>query len=109
MVLTDMGGTIVEAEDGAEALGIAMCQPPDVVVAEVALRRLDGFTLARLLRREPQTRASAIVLITSSRDAAEIARALDAGADEVIVKPYLPGTLLSAIESARGRRHCSSP
>jgi twitching motility two-component system response regulator PilG len=104
LVLAAMGSTIVEAEDGAEALGLATCRPPDVAVIDTNLRRIDGFALCALLRREPRTASTAIVLVTSNSSAPSIARAVEAGADEVVIKPFPPNTLLSAIDSAWERR-----
>src|SRR5436190_22922371 len=44
---------IHESEDGAEALGKAICHLPDLLVAETRLRRIDGLSLCRLLRDDP--------------------------------------------------------
>jgi CheY-like chemotaxis protein len=95
-LLTGVAGTIIEAEDGAEALGKAVCQRPDVILTETRLRRIDGYALCTYLRRERLTRAAAIVVVTGAARPAEIARATSAGADEVLVKPFLPDALLAA-------------
>jgi CheY-like chemotaxis protein len=58
--------TLVEAEDGAEALGKAMSTRPDVILADTHLRRVDGYALCSLLRNDPLTRSTAIVIVTGA-------------------------------------------
>ena len=94
-LLTGVASTILEAEDDAEALGNAVCRQPDVILAETRLRRI-GYTLCTYLRSEPLTRAAAIAVLTGAARSAEIARAEGAGADQVLVKPFLPDALLAA-------------
>jgi CheY-like chemotaxis protein len=109
-LLTGVAGTIIEADDGAEALGKAVCRQPDVILTETRLRRIDGYTLCTYLRRERLTRSAAIVVVTGAARPAEIARAEGAGADEVLVKPFLPDALLAAaFRSWRRRRGVDVP
>ena len=104
-VLTRVASTIIEAEDGADALGKAVSTRPDVILTETRLRHIDGFTLCRYLRREQMTRSAAIVVVTADAWPAEIARAEGAGADEVLAKPFLPDALVAAaFRSWRRRR-----
>jgi two-component system phosphate regulon response regulator PhoB len=103
-LFTGVVGTIIEAEDGAEALGKAVCRQPDVILTETRLRRIDGYTLCTYLRRERLTRSAAIVVVTGASRPAEIARAGGAGADEVLVKPFLPDALLAAVFRSWRRR-----
>jgi len=91
--------TIIEAEDGAEALGKALCERPALIVTETRLRRVDGFALCSLLRKDPATQATAIVVVTGSALPADITRAVEAGADRVLIKPCRPEDV---VEVARG-------
>lgn len=109
-LLTGVAGTILEAEDGAEALGKAVCRQSDVILTETRLRRIDGYTPCTYLRRERLTRAAAIVVVTGAARPSEIARAEGAGADEVLVKPFLPDGLLAAtFRTWRRRRGGDDP
>jgi CheY-like chemotaxis protein len=108
-VFTGVAGTIIEADDGAEALGKAVCRQPDVILTETRLLRIDGYALCRYLRRERLTRSAAIVVVTGAAAAADIARAEAAGADEVLVKPFLPDALLAATFRSWRRRHGVTP
>jgi two-component system chemotaxis response regulator CheY len=95
-LLAEHAGGVSEAEDGAEALGKAICRPPDVVLMETRLRRIDGYQLCAQLRREDATSHAAIVVVTSAAQPEDLERAAAAGADHVLVKPCAPGALLDA-------------
>jgi twitching motility two-component system response regulator PilH len=73
-LLTAVARTILEAEDGVEALRAAVCTQPDVILTETRLGRIDGYTLCRYLRRERLTRSVAIVAANGAASPADIAR-----------------------------------
>ena len=112
-VLDEPAYTIVECDDGAEALGQAMCAQPDLIVAESRLSRIDGVALCSLLRTDPATRATAIILITTAQNPTEAARAMIAGADRALAKPFTPDALASAVrevwEQSRSRPAEATP
>jgi CheY-like chemotaxis protein len=105
LVLQRFAETFFEAEDGEEALTTALCRRPDVIVADTRLPGIDGCALCSRLRQEPMTSSAAIVIITAGALPADIARATQAGADEVVVKPCLPDDLRAAAERSWHRRH----
>lgn len=84
-----------EAEDGREALAKAITRHPDVVVTETRLPGMDGFDLCSVLRSDASTRDIPIVFVTGTGSSHDLQRAHQAGADAVLVKPCLPGTLLA--------------
>jgi len=84
-------------DDGAEALGRAICRPPDLILTETRIRRIDGFNLSCLLRADPMTRRVPIVMVTSAMNKAERTRGLRAGADTIITKPFDPEDLVATV------------
>jgi CheY-like chemotaxis protein len=104
IVLTSIAETLLEAEDGVEALAKASGVRPDVIVTAARLARIDGYALCALLRLDRRTHRAGIVITTADAFPADIARALDAGADEVLVKPYLPEDLIAAVCRSWQRR-----
>ena len=72
-------------------------------MTETHLSRIDGFTLCRLLRADPLTRSIPIVVVTSAASPADSARALQAGANQVLVKPCDPGAVANAVSHALDR------
>jgi CheY-like chemotaxis protein len=83
-----------ESEDGAEALGKALCHKPGLIIAESRLRRIDGLALCRLLRSDPSTRATPIIMIASVPY--EVERMRSAGADHVLDRQCTPEAVASA-------------
>jgi two-component system chemotaxis response regulator CheY len=79
---------ITEAEDGAEALGKCQEQLPDVVLLDWNMPNMDGMQFLRTLRKMPGGDKPKVVFCTTENDVAHIARALHAGANEYIMKPF---------------------
>jgi len=91
------GYDVVEASDGREALAKALSTHPDVVIMETRLPGISGFDLCDLLHHDPATRATPILVVTADAYPRDIARARQAGADTVLVKPCLPQQVLDEI------------
>ena len=99
---------VLTAADGQEALEIIARTPPDLVLTDVMMPRLDGFGLLRALRNDPQTREIPIILLSAR--AGEEARigGLEAGADDYLIKPFSARELVARVNAhvtmARMRR-----
>jgi two-component system chemotaxis response regulator CheY len=87
-ILEGLQFEISEAEDGAQALDMCRGTLPDVVFLDLNMPRMDGMTFLKEMRRLPGGRHPKVVFCTAERDIAHITRALDAGADEYIMKPF---------------------
>ena len=87
-ILEDMQFAITEAEDGAQALGICRETLPDVVLVDWSMPNVDGIQFLRALRKMPNGGRPKVVFCTTENDVAQIARALRAGADECLMKPF---------------------
>jgi two-component system chemotaxis response regulator CheY len=79
---------ISEAEDGEQALECCQRGMPDAVLLDWSMPKMDGYEFLRLLRRMPDGDRPKVVFCTSENDVAQIARALHAGANEYIMKPF---------------------
>jgi len=97
MVLNDAGFRVIEAEDGINGLEVLRAQPPDIIITDINMPRLDGFGFIEEVRRDAQHRALPILVLTTESDAEKKARARRTGATGWIVKPFHPGKLLEAI------------
>ena len=87
-ILEGMDFQIIEAEDGEQALGLCQHQLPDAVLLDWNMPKMDGYEFLKALRRMPGGDSPKVVFCTTENDVAHIARALHAGANEYIMKPF---------------------
>jgi two-component system chemotaxis response regulator CheY len=87
-ILEGLEFEVAEAEDGEQALEACRRQMPQAVLLDWNMPRMDGYEFLRALRRLPDGDRPKVVFCTSENDVAHIARALHAGANEYIMKPF---------------------
>jgi CheY-like chemotaxis protein len=97
LYLGSIGYEVDLASDGLEAIARARARPPDVIVLDIALPKLDGLAVIRILRSEKSTAKVPIITISASAGPQVSADAVKAGADLVLEKPCLPDDLEMAI------------
>jgi putative two-component system response regulator len=82
------GYQLAFASDGQEALDAVARTPPDLILMDVTMPGVDGFQACRTLKQQAATRLVPVVLITALHDADNRMRAIDAGADDFLSKPF---------------------
>ena len=87
-ILEGLDFQISEAENGEEAIEACRQQIPDAVLLDWNMPKMDGYEFLRALRRLPGGDKPKVVFCTTENDVAHIARALHAGANEYIMKPF---------------------
>lgn len=97
-MLAREGYEVVLATDGrkAEQL-IAEMAPPALVLLDVMLPFTDGYQLLAQIRAKPEWSATAVVMLTAKSQESDIVRALDAGANDYMVKPFQPNELIARV------------
>ena len=84
-----------EAHNGFQAFAKAIETTPDLVVTDIAVPGLDGIELCRRLRADPRTRSVRVLAVTGYDDRQYPDRAIEAGANRVLLKPVDPALLLA--------------
>ena len=98
-IMHAFGFETLEAEDGRAALEVLEAEGfVDVVLLDWNMPRMDGYELLRVLRGDARYSALKIMMVTTESEMAQIARALDAGADEYIMKPFNDEIIHSKLE-----------
>ena len=87
-ILKDLNFDAVEAGNGQEALDICRSDMPDAILLDWNMPVMDGLTFLKALRAEQSAKDPIVVFCTAERDVTKIAQALDAGADEYVMKPF---------------------
>ena len=102
--LTENGWRVLQAEDGEIGLKLALEYRPEIVLCDLMMPRCNGFQVCRLLKaqrdRLPRTK---IVVMTGSGYATDRLNALEAGADEYLVKPVVPAELAALLAELIGK------
>jgi DNA-binding response OmpR family regulator len=88
---------VVEASDGREALIEALVRTPALVITELALPFIDGYSLCEFLRRDRATAGVPIFVVTAEARRAASDRARLAGANSVLVKPATPECVVEEV------------
>ena len=83
--LTDRGHAVSSARSGLDGLQQALDENPDLVLLDLGLPDLDGHSLLSMLRAVRQT---PVIVVTARDDDPSVVKALDAGADDYVVKPF---------------------
>jgi DNA-binding response OmpR family regulator len=88
------------ARDGVEAVeklqtGIS----PDLVITDLMMPRMDGLTLAKQLKMEPQTKRTPVIMLTAKNGARDVVAGINAGARSYITKPFKHEELLNKVRA----------
>src|SRR3984893_15989144 len=105
-LLVSRGYVVSIATNGPEALAAIVRDPPDVILLDVVMPGMDGFTLCKRLKGDPATRLTPVILITGLADQDTKIKGLAAGADDFLTKPVDTQELLARVGSlARLKRY----
>jgi DNA-binding response OmpR family regulator/Tfp pilus assembly protein PilZ len=97
------GDRVRTAGDGLEGLGVCLKDPPDLVVSDVQMPRMDGWQLLRMLRTRPTLAGTPVLFLTTLSGDADRLRGYQLGVDDYIEKPYRPQELLARADRAIAR------
>jgi PAS domain S-box-containing protein len=90
--------------DGEAALTAVADRPPDMVLADVMMPRMDGFALLRALRSAPHTQTLPVILLSARAGEEARVEGLDAGADDYLIKPFSARELVARVRAQHGRK-----
>jgi CheY-like chemotaxis protein len=88
LLLENEGCRVIEAVDGREAVDLARCSAPDLILVDIRMPFLDGVEVTRSLRQTDCTRHIPILALTNSHERRR--EAIDAGCNDFLAKPLLP-------------------
>ncbi|MBI2380542.1 MAG: EAL domain-containing protein [Gammaproteobacteria bacterium] len=94
------GCRVTVARNGVRALERVAEEQPTIIISDVVMPEMDGYTLCQRLKSAPATQHIPLILVTTLSDARDVVRGLVCGADNFIIKPYDERFLLSRVRYA---------
>jgi len=111
LILESSGYTLMEARNGRECVDVARDTQPDIALIDLSMPVLDGWSALREMRADERTRAIPCVAVTAFAAEEDRERALDAGFDDYLAKPYRAKDILEIIANllaARATEQCAT-
>ena len=97
-LLEQRGHDVTHAYAGPAGIELASCNPPDIILLDIQLPEMDGYAVARALRRIPALRDTPIMAVTSYAMPGDREKALEAGCTGYMEKPIDPETFARDVE-----------
>lgn len=98
------GFDVITAMDGDEALSKAASEQPSLVVLDAMMPRLDGFEVLSRMKSDAGVAHIPVIMLTARKGEKDIVSALERGADDYLVKPFIPEELLARLSKLLARQ-----
>ncbi len=97
------GYSVIASVDGEDGLDKVRAEHPDLIVLDIMLPKLDGLSLCRMVRRDPNTAHIPIIMVTARGTEVDKIVGLESGADDYVVKPVALGEFLARVRAVMRR------
>ena len=103
-VLHSLGHTVLSAKDGEEGVKTAQSEKPDLILMDLSLPRMDGWTATRTIKSDAAFAETPIIALTAHAMAGDRERALEAGCTDYVSKPINLRDLMSKLKQYLGQK-----
>lgn len=94
------GYEVITAENGQEALDVLQKETPDMIICDVMMPQMDGYSLVEHVRKDPRTSWIPVLFLSAKGQSQDRVKGLNTGADVYMVKPFEPEELVAQVESS---------
>ncbi len=94
------GYEVITAENGREALEVLEQETPDMIICDVMMPEMDGYSLVSAIRQDPKTSWIPVLFLSAKGQSQDRVKGLNIGADVYMVKPFEPEELVAQVESS---------
>ncbi|MDC0831756.1 two-component response regulator [Geitlerinema sp. FC II] len=94
------GYEVIAAENGREALELLEEKLPDLIICDVMMPEMDGYTFVEHVREDPRTNWIPVIFLSAKGQSQDRVKGLNTGADVYMVKPFEPDELVAQVEAA---------
>jgi serine phosphatase RsbU (regulator of sigma subunit) len=102
--LDDMGYATISAVNGQDALDKVQAESPDLVLLDIMMPVMDGFSVLAKMKADPSMRDIPVIIISAMTDLESVVRGVEQGADDYLPKPFQPTLLQARISSSLDRK-----
>jgi DNA-binding response OmpR family regulator len=106
--LNKAGFSVLIANDGIQGLDMAKANRPDIIILDLMLPGMDGKTICKTLKKDPETEAIPVLMLTAKGDTADRVQGLETGADDYVTKPFSPRELVLRVQGLIRRSKTST-
>src|SRR5277367_3096950 len=99
LALRQRGFEVIEAANGADGIEKAKKELPDLILCDINMGKVDGYSTLAELRKNPPTAAIPFILMTGLADSASMRHGMELGADDYLPKPFTTDALYAAVEA----------
>lgn len=96
-MLRELGFTVEEAANGREGLDQLAAEPPQLVLLDWNMPEMSGIEFLQAMRQPPYASTAKVLMVTTESEVAQVIRALGAGADEYLMKPFTKEAVLDKL------------
>lgn len=100
LILTTEGYNVITADRGDTAIKLATAEKPDLILLDVMMPEINGYEVLEHLRSNPETAGIPVVLLTALAQEKDVERAVEAGVNGFVAKPFEPAELISCVRAA---------
>ena len=94
---------VLQAESGEKAIEIVKTEKPDLIIMDIMMPGgIDGLETTRILKNDPETKDTTIIMLTAKGQKADREKGLEAGASDYFSKPFSPLDLIKKVEEILG-------
>ena len=86
------------AKNGAEAVEMVDVENPDLIILDVRMPKMTGYEACRKIKADPGTKDTPVMILSAKGQEVEIQQGLESGADEYILKPFVPDELVAQVK-----------
>ena len=104
-LLSEEGFEVVVASTGADGVALARARSPEIIVCDVGMPAMDGYTVLSAIREHASTRGTPFIFLTARADREGLRAGMNLGADDYVTKPFIMSELLEAVRARLRRTH----
>jgi CheY-like chemotaxis protein len=108
-ILSSLDHDVLQAFDGEDGLAKTRSEKPDLILMDLSLPKIDGWTATREIKADPALREIPIIALTAHAMVGDRERALEAGCDDYITKPINLANLMAKLEKFLEHRGSAQP